>query len=683
MEEMDAVCILCDKELLETNKRTIGERAIASLIKASKARNDKKYFRLQKFQSLDVHVNCHISYIREKNIIAAAKEASTSTSRKRRSGVEVRNFYFESLCLFCGEDASDSYIQNRKCDPSKYVKVQFVCNPKTGKKILDTIRERSFINDEYHELIYQRLINAGNLVELNARYHLNCMNTFYNYRQNKTVGLTSDDSIQSCLEFVLNYITENAEECQFSLRYILDQYVGKKAAVGYLKEKLEEYFGKDIVIYSVKNDYVICLLDMRDNILRNDWYKNRSINEEEEKSRIVKAAAEIIVQEIRSHYYNLNKYPSPNCFLDNINSDISVNLKLFLDILIKSRKKTKNSDKWDNQIATYAHCITSSVRPRSFISPILLGLSSMMHKKHASKSLIDSLHNVGLCASYEETLLFEASIIHDPQQYDLTNSYIQFVFDNADHNTDTIDGRSTFHSMGGIMCVSPASSVQSTKTIERLKKIPSADSIGKFGFIPLKHFEKRNLAGRKNIIIKNLESENQISHEIEITLTDFLWFYGKSKNPDKTAGWNGFMELTTEVKDYTLTKIVPLPFVNAPPSNYDTILTVLLEADARCKSNNQTHTFVSFDLPLYDKAQEIIACSRGTENEKTLDSVILRLGGFHTLMSYLGSIGFIMDGSGLKAAILVKYMQGYQVKKLFPDMHFQEPFEGIFWFSNH
>lgn len=43
------------------------------------------------------------------------------------------------------------------------------------------------------------------------------------------------------------------------------------------------------------------------------------------------------------------------------------------------------------------------------------------------------------------------------------------------------------------------------------------------------------------------------------------------------------------------------------------------------------------------KARDIIANS-----ESDLSNVIVRLGRFHLLMSFLGSIGYIMSGSGLK-----------------------------------
>jgi len=88
-----------------------------------------------------------------------------------------------------------------------------------------------------------------------------------------------------------------------------------------------------------------------------------------------------------------------------------------------------------------AHILINSVRPRSFVSHILLGLSSLIHRKYASKKLIDCLANLGLCGSYSETILFESSIVKDPENFKIADdSFIQCIYDNADHNTKTIDG---------------------------------------------------------------------------------------------------------------------------------------------------------------------------------------------------------------------------------------------------
>lgn len=108
-------------------------------------------------------------------------------------------------------------------------------------------------------------------------------------------------------------------------------------------------------------------------------------------------------------------------------------------------------------------------------------------------------------------------------------------------------------------------------------------------------------------------------------------------------GWNGFMEQITVYETYDSSKVICLPFINSPPSNYHTIFTSLLVAANKCKAQHQKMCFVTFDQPLYLKARDILA-----NDHPKLSDVTVRLGGFHLLMSFMGSIGIIMAGSGLK-----------------------------------
>ncbi|GBN30185.1 hypothetical protein AVEN_104452-1 [Araneus ventricosus] len=60
--------------------------------------------------------------------------------------------------------------------------------------------------------------------------------------------------------------------------------------------------------------------------------------------------------------------------------------------------------------------------------------------------------------SYSEIYKYETSMTMN------TLSEVQ-VFDNADHNTRTVDGHRTFHVMGGVQCVTLASGVQTCSCI--------------------------------------------------------------------------------------------------------------------------------------------------------------------------------------------------------------------------
>ena len=74
-------------------------------------------------------------------------------------------------------------------------------------------------------------------------------------------------------------------------------------------------------------------------------------------------------------------------------------------------------------------------------------------------------------------------------------------------------------------------------------------------------------------------------------------------------------------------------------------MTALLSASEKCESLHQRTCFVTFDQPLYFKAREIVS---SYEEDSKLSNTVVRLGGFHLLMSFMGSIGYIMNGSGLK-----------------------------------
>ena len=65
-----------------------------------------------------------------------------------------------------------------------------------------------------------------------------------------------------------------------------------------------------------------------------------------------------------------------------------------------------------------------------------------------------------------------------------------------------------------------------------------------------------------------------------------------------------------------------------------------------------TYEIVTFDQPLWLKAFNIIQ----TEPPKSdLRKIVVRLGAFHAEMSFLGSIGHLMAGSGLRELLELIY----------------------------
>lgn len=164
-------------------------------------------------------------------------------------------------------------------------------------------------------------------------------------------------------------------------------------------------------------------------------------------------------------------------------------------------------------------------------------------------------------------------------------------------------------------------------------------------------FEKVDGVGLNYIILENLDLFGDITEKVHLLPSDILWKSGKWLKIPLVPGWNVFMENIVKNKSFQRSRIIPMPFVNLPPSNYDTIYTVLCFAIEKLSLINNT-CIVTFDQPLYMKARDIITMA--DQNSK-LSKTIVRLGSFNLLMSFMGSIGYIMGGSGLKELLSVIY----------------------------
>jgi len=72
------------------------------------------------------------------------------------------------------------------------------------------------------------------------------------------------------------------------------------------------------------------------------------------------------------------------------------------------------------------------------------------------------------------------------------------------------------------------------------------------------------------------------------------------------------------------------------PSDMTSVKSVLAFVSKQAQVLNLPTTCITFDQPLYSKAIDIVL----TENM----NIVVRLGGFHTLMNFMGSVGYIMRG---------------------------------------
>lgn len=102
------------------------------------------------------------------------------------------------------------------------------------------------------------------------------------------------------------------------------------------------------------------------------------------------------------------------------------------------------------------------------------------------------------------------------------------------------------------------------------------------------------------------------------------------------------MQIATKQKDkeHTKASVDFRPIIDLEPNNETCIYSTLQFVIKKAHRLGIPTPSITFDQPLWQKATGII-------KSKNLN-VVCRLGGFHTLISFLGSIGNMMAGSGIE-----------------------------------
>ena len=100
-------------------------------------------------------------------------------------------------------------------------------------------------------------------------------------------------------------------------------------------------------------------------------------------------------------------------------------------------------------------------------------------------------------------------------------------------------------------------------------------------------------------------------------------------------------------------KITCLPITDLNPTKQKCIYSTLFLIQEQAKLLNIVNPCITFDQHLLLKAAEI------TKSESM--NAVCRLGGFHLLMSFLGSIGKVMECSGISELFQIVYSSAIAV----------------------
>lgn len=226
--------------------------------------------------------------------------------------------------------------------------------------------------------------------------------------------------------------------------------------------------------------------------------------------------------------------------------------------------------------------------------------------------------------------------------------FIQEGDNNVDINTETVDGKNTYHAMARVIFqVQEENDYIETKRIARVSTKRSLDNHYKDSFEVL-HYQKPTARPEPPTFMGAATAlQNILDGRNDFLNIDLSWallrnvsrgiFHGL--NLEQTLqiipNWVASITHFADVKS-TFTNVLYIPSINAKPSDLSTVYTTLKKGQELMQACGQTHSVHTFDQQLYTIAQYV-----KFDRQEEFPNLVLRMGGFHTSCVLISCIGKI------------------------------------------
>ena len=217
------------------------------------------------------------------------------------------------------------------------------------------------------------------------------------------------------------------------------------------------------------------------------------------------------------------------------------------------------------------------------------------------------------------------------------------AWDNIDRLEETLSGGGTSHRVNGIAIQArqygpDLSPVQETPTITRSKQ-RSVEVVGDNELAIYNAGERCGPPRRSYVEVTSSEIEANAWKK------NLLWILVRLHAAEKqtVCRWTGFNILVRSETDVSQDNIGYLPTIDAPATNMSTVFEVLRQSVQIKESLKLKSIVVVFDQALYAKAADIT-----WKHSERFKSIVLRLGGFHTIVTFLGILGKRFQDAGLR-----------------------------------
>ena len=659
---------------------TAGPQRVQTIINCSKKYDDNLHQELQECPDKDsdysirTHRICVSTYTSKQHVERFLKRKGAdvtglSVSPRKRRRSSLPDFDFQKHCLFCGETCN---VNKDPKHPTRWRKA-YLCRTvgddgtDLKQEILKVCKSRG---DKWAEDVCVRVHGAlSDLHAADARYHDDCKLNFMSpkmIRQAAASATTSAENIDTDLSFeqLISVMIEN----QSSVWNSIDLFNTYKSTGGdrltrrQLIQSLVAHFDEELLVLTASGVASIIVFKHKAPAL----LKLVSDSDDTEKDASIAFLAKEIVKETNGIEINKNTYET-RLQSETVEKAVSDTL---MDLLANLSKKL------DHSPAAYliGNIITSTLKNSPTALQIALGV--LMRN---SKALISQLNAFGVTCSYDEILRFKKSAAvaatSANELQGISNSkdgLIQVVVDNFDADISSPNGKLSTHSLA-VLVTQPQKLNQSDihdgeTAIRRVEKTDMTSPIDYH--VNIEHYDEakkpempENATTKCVLSLKGL-AEMAISsnraHEMDMS------FFSDIVKAENCPEFNGYNTQICRDQGHVLkskTKAMYLPLIDMTPSDPDTIMTALKQAQEITNKCGQEFVVFTGDLQLYRVAVNILWAY-----PDQFGNIILRLGGMHTLMSFVGSIGTLMAGSGLYELLESTFggVQKMMIGKKFP-----------------
>lgn len=632
-----------------------GLNRIENIIKCSKIYHDgvDKSLENSLRENHDLTIKCHKScvstytsttqiqrYIKRTKQV---EEPSVIPQKKTRLS-NVSTFSFQQHCIFCGEDCN---LERDAKNPARW-KPAYLCREIEPKKDNKSLKQSLLDicdcrDDEWASTVRLRIQGAiSDLHAADARYHVACRCSFTGSRAvataacSKTTSESVDAAFNSLIQTVREDLTRVWNSVELFNSYV--EYGGTNLSRKGLVKSVSECFGEDLLVLCSPGIASILIFRSK----ASSVFKLAS-DEEDDLDIALHEIAKKIKTEVQDIPADKRHYKTT------VSSDIAME-SLSPTVLALL---TKLSPKLDHTLPAtmIGSIITSTLHNHPTDLQIDLGVLI-----RDSKKLINLLHAFGVTCSYDEILRFKKSAAFSAaadmdflgiSQAD--SGLIQVVVDNFDADISSQNGKLSTHSLAVLFTQKEQDQIphDTLPTIKRIKKSEMSEPVEYElqvqRFNGPKNPELPQQAAMKSVLPLKVLAHKVLSRQ-RADQTDAA-FMEDVLTKDRCPEFNGYNTANSRQQGVSVqpkTRAVYLPLIDMIPSDPDTMMTALAQAQQLTSKMGQEFVIITCDLQLYRVALHVI----WTYPDR-FSNVIMRLGGMHCLMSFVGSIGSLMAESGL------------------------------------